>query len=175
VTSARRSGSRGASSARPARRKRVWFFSEAAQTHATPPSSQSTDVLADARTSLGVNGFPGWTISAIVGQIYADIITVAIGSTLDLRYGVVKASQQATISALPVPYQEDGDFMWTETEFKILDNITGESNHGVRQEVRVRSMRKLEEVDDTLFMVIRQNSSTAAIVRWRLRILLLAP
>jgi len=132
-------------------------------------------MLGDARLSLGVNGFPGYTVASVIGRIYVEPTLVAAGETLDLRYGLVVASQQATIGSLPVPWQEDGDFMWTDTVFRSFVTTGGQDSHTDLTDVRVRSMRKLEEVDDTLWLIIRQNAATDAIARWRLRLLLLVP
>jgi len=172
ATRQRRSTGRGRLSA--PRRKRIWFFEENSLTF-VGASSKSLDVLGDARTSLGVNGFPGYTIGAIIGQLYVEPTLVAAGETIDTRYGLVVASQQATIGSLPIPWQEDGDFMWTDTVFRSFVTTGGQDSHTDRTDVRVRSMRKLEEVDDTLFLIVRQNAATDVVVRWRLRLLLLVP
>jgi len=175
VQSTRRSSGRGSSSTpRTARRKRVWFFHEGATVH-TGVDVKAVDILTMARASLGVGGFPGWTLETIIGQIYTDLDTVVTGNIIDARYGIVPGTQGQGSANLPVPYTDEGDFIWTDTNFAIVILQNQQGYYGKQRDVRTRAKRKLEEVEDTLWMVTRQNDGTAVNIRWRLRILLLAP
>jgi len=173
--STRRSNGRGNSyTTRSARRKRVWFFSEGAHVH-TGADNMRTDLLAAARASLDVGGFPGWTLETIIGQIYTELTVPTVLQVIDTRYGILPAFQSAGAVNIPVPYTDEADFLWTDTNFRTLTTVAGSAFLTVQREVRTGAKRKLEEVEDTLFMVTRQNSVSDVIIRWRLRILLLAP
>ena len=170
----RRSNRRGSTSV-PTRRKRVWFFSENVNTHVGNDNA-AFDILSGARSALGVGGFPGWTLAAIVGQVYPEVSVVQPGIAVDCRLGIVPGTQGQAAANLPIPYVDEGDFLWTNTEYYQIVDVSA-IGWGVRRviEVRTKAQRKLEEIEDTLWFVSRQNNTSDITVRWRLRILLLAP
>jgi len=169
----RRSPRRGGTSV-PTRRKRVWFFSEDVNTHGGS-DNEAFDILSGARTVLGVGGFPGWTVATIIGQAYAQLNTLTALDTLDLRLGIVPGTQGQSNPNLPMPYTDEGDFLWTNTIFRTLITTNQMVYSQTRLDLNVRAQRKLAEVEDTLWFVSAQNAVDACTVTWRLRILMLAP
>jgi len=99
-----------------------------------------------------------------------------VNTTQDARVGIVPGNTLLTAATTPTPYIDEGDFMYIDDDVQAFRNSTGiEGGVFTKHHFDIRAMRKIEEIDETLWWTA-QNAGTATIqVFMRARILVLLP
>jgi len=143
---------------RPQRRKRVWARSNIRHLGASV-TPLATDLLLEFKTKLGANALPGATVGAIrwnllVTGVGANTLTDDVNKAFIGMIVAPDAVEAVDIDPLIHPHL---NWMWWEI-FPFHQGATGENT---RPEVReTGSMRKLEELNETLWLVTNHTIET---------------
>jgi len=151
--------SRGRSVSRGQRRKLVWYSVEdAVVIDASVSTEQSIDMMVDLRAQLGANALPGHTVMRVRGQIRAFFVGAdpgpIVNDAVDVRMAIVTGARSDTTGSLPMPFQDEGDWMWMGYIAGVQRTVTDGVFHKAVM-VDTKAKRKIEEIDSTLFFVAK--------------------
>jgi hypothetical protein len=164
-------------SSRP-RRKRVWVSHNEQIPSGT---SAGFDCLADFRTRTGITAGPmGITIARIRGQVQflvASPVTLDEGS--GVYVGILKESRLETTLTIDKPLTNPYlDYMyrtWVPASHYNPTNSTVANSYIWSHEFDVKSMRKIDEVDETLWLTYEASGGITVKAFYNLQILALMP
>ena len=133
------------------------------------------DALDGLRAQLAANALPGITIARMVGHWGWFDSVPTTGILYDYRVAFLVAGQGAFATSINVPYVDEGDFMYVDDSFREFGTSTPDWGN-VHIPFDIRAMRKIEEIDDTLFFIMSNaGADGTAQVYMRARILALLP
>jgi len=131
-------------------------------------------VMTQVRVQLGANSLPGVTITRIVGEwgFLADTLTV--DQIRDWRMGFVLGTTSQSGTNVPTPYLDEADFMWEDSLLAQTGTTAPDSQH-VGRRFDIRSQRKMDEIDETLWWVAFNAGESTEQCFMRARVLVLLP
>ena len=154
----------------------MWFTTETLSPALAPTVQHAFDCFTQLRLKLGANALPGITIVRIVGEwgLTAQAALNAFGIR-DWRMGYIVADTTDAGTSVPKTYDDDADFMYIDSIFEQIggDN-TGHYISATRR-FDIRSSRKIEELDQTLWFSAHNAGEETEQVYMRARILALLP
>jgi len=136
--------------ARGPRRKRSWARATGALTGITNAAPQQTDLLSTYKAVAGLNAVNGLTVARIRGNLdWGRSAGAGVRPSVTLGIKVDGFAVEA-VDMAPVDFLAGGahqDWMYWETGFSYPGLTTG------RMSIDVKSMRKIDELGDTLWLV----------------------
>lgn len=157
-------------------RKRIWARETGSVTLAAS-ANNSVDLMADFKTAYGANAVLGGTVARIRGEI-----GIYPSATLD-----TVASWAVGIIVAPVGFagdpitEPDADWMYYKRRgYKVIFKATGNAvttsqSNPFLWELDVKSMRKLEELQQQLYLVFSNGAGSATNIFYDASTLILLP
>jgi len=152
----------------------MWFTFEHLSGTTAPTVQVAQDAFTQLRVKLGANALPGITIVRMVGHWGIDDTSIAANLIRDWRMGFIVADTTDSGTSVPQTYADDADFMHVDDIFQV-PGVTGMDVKSVERSFDIRSQRKIEELDQTLWFSAHNAGESTDRVHVRARILALLP
>jgi len=153
----------------------MWFTTETRSPLIAPTVQHAFDCLTQVRIKLSANALPGTTIARIVGRWGIDTDTIFTTQIRDYRMGFVVADTTDAGTSVPKTFDDDADFMHVDSLYSKPGDTTPDTKTVEGGPFDIRAMRKMEEIDQTLFFSAHNAGESTDIVYMRARILVLLP
>jgi hypothetical protein len=182
-TLARRGRGRSFRGGGGSRRRKVWArqWGEDHPAVGQPGTPVQTDLLGGFGAAMGSNE-PGMTLARVVGSFYLTYEAGSLaGGSSEVGIGLLSSSDLINAGIGPMS-NEYVDWFYHQQHHLYTPSVGGELSEGGgnhRWDIDLRSMRKLDEIGDSLWLVTQTwgtgSVTVVPIVNWSLNMLMLLP
>jgi len=131
-------------------------------------------MMTQVRIQLTAASLPGITVTRIIGEWGFLADTLIVNQIRDWRMGIIVGTTSQSGTSVPTPFLDEADFMW---EDPLLAQVgtTAPDSKAVSRRFDVRSQRKMDEIDETLWFSAFNAGESTDQVYMRARVLVKLP